>query len=142
MVVPMRLAATMRLKLVGVGGADAAEAMCATSSCAVGTGRYAHTVGTRNSWAHVAAHHSSGVGYAEAPHVRVLLSAEPVAAGHRARVPSSCAWAPALRPTGPVWSTPYATTTVSSRSTAPSCLSLTATQDCSSRRSARASTMR
>src|SRR6058998_2799893 len=80
MVVPMRLAATMRLKLVGVGGADAAEAMCATSSCAVGTGRYAHTVGTRNSWAHVAAHHSSGVSYAEAPHVRVLLSAEPVAA--------------------------------------------------------------
>src|SRR3954467_3685972 len=88
MVVPMRLAATMRLKLVGVGGADAAEAMCATSSCAVGTGRYAHTVGTRNAWAHVAAHHSSGVGYAEAPHVFALLSAEPVAAGHRARVPS------------------------------------------------------
>src|SRR3954453_11313142 len=69
MVVPMRLAATMRFKLFGVGGADAAEAMCATSSCAVGTGTCSHTVGTRTSRAHVAVQHSSGGGYACCHHV-------------------------------------------------------------------------
>src|SRR5207253_141785 len=64
MVVPTRLAATMRLRLAGVGGADAAEAMCATSSCAVGTGTCSHTVGMGRSWAHVVELHTSGPRYA------------------------------------------------------------------------------
>src|SRR3954470_23869961 len=68
MVVPMRLAATMRLRLAGGGGAVAGEVIGTTSKRLAGTCSCRHTVGIRRSGAHVAGQHSSGVGYARGHH--------------------------------------------------------------------------
>jgi hypothetical protein len=64
MVVPMRLAATMRLRLFGAGGAVAGDDLGTTSWGVTGTFACRHTVGIRRSGAHVARQHSSRVDYA------------------------------------------------------------------------------
>ncbi|MEU3281663.1 SpoIIE family protein phosphatase [Streptomyces antibioticus] len=65
----LRPAATMRRRPAGGGGAVVAEAVCAASSCAVGTGTCSHTVGICRSGEHVVGLHSSGAGCACCRHV-------------------------------------------------------------------------